>query len=47
MEGVVKLSHPFFLDSESPSLLGTSICDSKQNETSLMYGQLFICRTIV
>lgn len=47
MEGVVKLSHPFLLDVESPPLLGTSVCDCKQNETSLMCGQLFICRAIV
>lgn len=35
---VVKLSHPFFLDGKSLPLLGTSVCDSEQNETSLMYG---------
>lgn len=38
MEVVVKLSHPFFLDGKSLPFLGTSVCGSKQNETSFMYG---------
>ena len=37
MEAVVNLSHPFFLYGKSMPLLGTSVCDSKQNET-LRYG---------
>lgn len=38
MEVIVKLSHPSILDGKSLPLLGTSGYDSKQNETSLMYG---------